>query len=748
MSLRQHGPRLAVSLLPLLLAVLHALGLLSMPVLDRLDDLIYDARLRATLPATREERVVIVDIDEQSLAALGRWPWPRHELARLVDHLFDDQGIVLLGMDAVFAEPDDSSGLRQMQTLARGALADQPGFVEQVERLRPLLDRDAQLARALQGRPVVLGYYFTSDRNGQTHGQLPEPVMRAEALQGRAISATLWDGYGANLPLFAEAAPRAGFFNAIVSADGVVRALPLLAEYNGHYYESLALAMFRVLLGDAQVEPGFPQDTLLGPRYRALESLRLRQGQQTLAIPVDERLAALVPYRGPGGPTGGSFRYVSAADLLNGRLAPGELRGKIVLLGTTAPGLQDLRVTPVGEAYPGVETHANLLASLLDGHLINRPDYALGYEMVVLVLSGLVIALALPLLSAVQAVALSLGLVLLVVGLNTWLYLRHDLVLPLASALVMMGFTFALNMSYGYLVESRSKRQLAQLFGTYVPPALVTEMLKDPGRYSMAAAERELTVMFCDMRGFTALSERMQPTDLQTLLNNVFSRLTRLIRQQRGTIDKYMGDCVMAFWGAPVESRRHAAQAVEAALLMVEAMEPINRERLAAGQPGIGLGIGLNTGVMSVGDMGSDVRRSYTVIGDAVNLGSRLEALSRVYGVDIVASATTSQQAPEVVWQWLDRVRVKGKAQAVDIFTPLCRHSALTTELDQEHQRWQNVRRAWLARDWSACEHDLRALQAQNAKKVLYRLYLERLAFVQQHPPPPDWDGTTVYDRK
>ncbi len=737
-----------MSLLPLLLAILHAVGLVPMSVMDRLDDLIYDARLRATMPATLEPRVVVVDIDEQSLASIGRWPWPRHEVARLVDTLFDEHGIALLGLDTVFAEADDSSGIRQLQALAAGELADQPGFAEQVRRLQPELDRDAQLARALKDRPVVLGYYFTSDRNGRTTGALPAPVMQQSDLQGRAITATQWDGYGANLPQLAQAAPRAGFFNAIVSADGVVRALPLLAEHNGQYYESLALAVFRVLLGSPQVEPGFPVHGVLGQSYNALESIRLRQGTSVLNIPVDERLAALVPYRGPGGPNGGSFHYVSASDVLSGQVVPGLLKGKIVLLGTTAPGLLDLRVTPVGEAYPGVETHANLIASLLDGRLINRPDYALGYELVVLVLSGLLLAVALPLLTAVQAVALSLAVVSAVVVLNTWLYLGHSLVLPLASSLVMIGFAFALNMSYGYLVESRSKRQLAQLFGTYVPPALVTEMLKDPGRYSMTATERELTVMFCDMRGFTQLSESMQPTDLQALLNTVFSRLTQLIRQQRGTIDKYMGDCVMAFWGAPVESRRHAPQAVEAALNMVEAVNQINRDRRADGLPAIGVGIGLNTGVMSVGDMGSDVRRSYTVIGDAVNLGSRLEALSRVYGVDIVVSAATCQQAPEVVWQWLDRVRVKGKAQAVDIYTPLCRQPALTPELAQEHALWESVRQAWLARDWSACEHGLAALEEKSAEKVLYRLYRQRIALVQKQTLPPDWDGTTVYESK
>lgn len=674
--LKQHGARVAVTLMPLLLAVLHVVGIVPLGVLQRLDHLIYDARLRATLPGTLEPRIVIVDIDEQSLAEIGRWPWPRDRVAQLVDALFDDQGIALLGFDTVFAEPDPSAALAQLQSLAQGALAGQSGFAAAVQALAPALDHDARLARALQGRPVVLGYHFTSEPGGRRSGALPAPVMAPEAGPGRRPLATSWNGYGANIAPLAAAAPQAGFFNAIAAPDGVVRALPLLAEHQGRYYESLALAMYRRLLGLPQLVPGYPPERWRPAGYAALDHLRLVQGNSALAIPVGERLTALVPFRGPGGPAGGSFRYVSAADLLGGRLAPGALQGKIVLLGTTAPGLLDQRATPVGAVYPGVEVHANLLAGLLDGALPREPDAAAGYELVLLLASGLLLALALPLLSAAHAVALALAVLGAVLGLNCWLYLSHGLVLPLASALLMIGLAFALNMSCGYLVESRAKRALARLFGSYVPPALVAEMVQDPGRYSMAASTRELTVLFCDMRGFTQLAETMEPTQLQALLNTVFSRLTEVIHRHRGTIDKYMGDCVMAFWGAPVAMPDHAALAVAAALDMATAIQTLNRERASQGLPAIGVGIGLNTGPMCVGDMGSDVRRSYTVIGDAVNLAARLEGLCRVYGVDVIASEATREQAPGFVWQALDRVRVKGRASSVSVFTPRARQGA------------------------------------------------------------------------
>lgn len=747
-ALSRHGLRVAVSLLPLLLVILHVLGIAPWGVLQRLDNIFYDARLRWTLPSTPDERVVIVDVDEKSLAEVGRWPWSRDRLAQLVDTLFERHRIALLGFDTVFAEADGSSGLPELERLSREELRGQAAFALALQRLRSRLDLDRRFADALRGRPVVMGYYFSNDVGARSAGQLPAPVLRDQALGGRVLRTAEWEGYGANIAPLAEAAPVAGFFNAVPGADGVVRSLPLLAKYQGAYYESLALAMFRQWVGGAVVAPRFPASPGVGRDYLGLESVDLHKGDRVRRIPVDERAAALVPFRGPGGPHAGTFRYVSAADVLAGRVSPGSLAGRIVLVGTTAAGLLDLRATPVGEAYPGVETHANLLIGLMDGRLPRQPDYAAGYELVVLLASGLVLAFGLPLLTAGRAVLLSSAVVVAVIGLNTWLYLGHGLVLPVAGTLVMAALVFALNMSYGYFVESRAKRELAQLFGTYVPPELVDEMVRDPDSYNMDATTRELTVMFCDMRGFTAIAETMSPTELQALLNTVFSRLTGIIRSHRGTIDKYMGDCVMAFWGAPVEASDHAVQAVRAALDMVREIERINTERQQAGLPAIGIGIGLNTGDMCVGDMGSDVRRSYTVVGDAVNLGSRLEGLSRRYGVDIVASEATRCRVPDLLWQQLDLVRVKGKAQAVAVYMPLDVGTGMSEALTDELVLWQLALDAWRRQDWDECEVCLVQLRQGNAKKVLYRLYAERVGSMRLTPPPADWDGAVAFDSK
>jgi adenylate cyclase len=746
--LSRHWPRIAVTLIPLVFALLHAGGVLRVGVLQRLDDIIYDARLRATMPHTLDERIVIVDIDEKSLAEVGRWPWGRNRLAELVEELQDRQKTALLGFDVVFAEADESSGLKRLKQLAQAELKDQPGFSEKLNQLQASLDYDAVFAKAIEKRPVVMGYYFTSDRDGRVNGVLPAPVMDGAALAGRPIKFTSWNGYGANIELLAKAAPLGGFFNSITEGDGVVRSIPLLAEYKGQYYESLALAMFRMLVGLPRVEPGFPPEKFLTRNYQGLESILLKQGGKVLAIPVDDRVATLVPFRGNGGANGGSFRYISAADVLAKRLAPGSLKDKIVLVGTTAPGLLDLRVTPVGETYPGVETHANVISGFLDGKVFVKPDYAVGFEIVILLLSGLTLAFALPLLSASRAVLVSLAVTAAIAGLNFWLYAGYGLVLPLASALVMALTAFALNMSYGYFVESRSKRELANLFGTYVPPELVDEMVKDPDSYSMTATTKELTVMFCDMRGFTKMSETMEPTQLQALLNSVFSRLTDLIRGNRGTIDKYMGDCVMAFWGAPVDTPDHAALAVKTALEMSNAVRKINEEHKAKGLPEIGIGIGLNTGTMCVGDMGSDIRRSYTVIGDAVNLGSRLEGLSKTYGVEIVVSESARKLAGDFAWQELDKVRVKGKDQAVAIFWPLAPADRIDKDSSAELKTWGMALKAYRAQDWDQCDVQLLNLQRANGKKFLYRLYAERVASMRLLPFDPEWDGATNFETK
>ncbi|RZL68397.1 MAG: adenylate/guanylate cyclase domain-containing protein [Variovorax sp.] len=737
---------MAITLVPVLLALVHATDLYRFSFIDRLDHFIYDVRLRSTLPRTLDPRIVIVDIDEASLQQLGQWPWGRDKLALLTTEIMVRQQAAVLGFDVIFAEPDGSSTLATLERLVAGPLRDVPGLANEIRRMAPDLDHDAAFARALEGQRVALGYYFTQ-RGAK--GLLSAPVLPADAFPALHSYTSKWSGFGGNIAPLASVAASGGFLNMLVasSKDGLVRTAPLLALYDGSgakpgYYESLGMAVFR-LAHDAP-----PLGASLTSR-EALDALVLPIGSAApLRIPVDQGGSLLVPFRGPGGAGGGSFRYVSAADVLSAKLAPAELRGNIVLLGATAPGLGDLRATPIGSAFPGVEIHANVVSGLLDRRLFEQPAYAAGYDALLIVLAGLALAYGLSVLSMLRATLLGATVALTLVGLNSWAYLQGALVLPLAAALVMTAMAIGLNVGWGYFVEARVRRGLTQLFGTYVPPQLVEEMLDSPRRYSMRAESKELTVMFCDMRGFTQMSEQMAPTELQAFLNSVFSRLTAIISAHRGTVDKYMGDCVMAFWGAPVDSPDHARLAVAAALEMAAAVHTINDAHRAGGRPEISVGIGLNTGVMSVGDMGSALRRSYTVVGDAVNLASRLEGLSGYYGVEVIASDTTRQATPDFAWQELDRVRVRGKAQAVAVFEPLGLMSELSPQQLALLDIWKQVLDVYREQDWAAGRRLLAPLLVPGAKKVLYQLYAERLASMALRPKDLNWDGATRFETK
>ena len=736
----------------LLVAMAHAAGFWPLRFVTQLDLAIADARLRALMPRTLDARIVIVDIDEKSLAEVGRWPWGREQMARLTDELFARQKATVVGFDMLFAEPDTDSGLAMLERLA----SEVPALAARLPAWRSELDHDARFARALAERNVVLGFYLTSDRDGRKTGTLPEPVFGATLLQGHPDVFTRWDGYAANLDVLARAAPRAGFFNFAPDADGLVRSLPLLAELAGQPYEALALALFRDYAGAPRVAPGFSAQHWLARDTSALTSVVLEQGAQRQSIPVDAKGRVRVPFRGASGPRGGSFEYISASDVLKGRVAPAHLAGKLVLVGSTAPGVYDQRSTPVAEIFPGVEVHANLLSGLLDGRLPVQPDCASGYELLLLLATTAVLAWGLPRLRAVRAAQLTGLLVLALVALNLWSYWARGLVLPLASVLLLTSAIYVGSTVWGYVVEGRSRRSLARLFGTYVPPELVAEMARDPARYDMRAENRELTVMFCDMRNFTQVSERLPPEDVRGLVNRFFSRMTAAIRAHRGTLDKYIGDAIMAFWGAPLADPEHALHAVHAALSMAQRLNALNDDLCSRGLPQIGVGIGLNTGLVCVGDMGSDMRRSYTVMGDAVNLASRIEALTRHYGVDVLAGAATvaatgDASAAGFRWVEVDRVRVKGKERCVTLFTPVDDAAMQALTIDEEMRLWQLVLATYRLQHWDDAEARLRALQTQFTSSPLLGLYQHfagRIDHYRSARPPADWDGAHTFDSK
>jgi adenylate cyclase len=561
-------------------------------------------------------------------------------------------------------------------------------------------------------------------------------VLPAGSL-GQGVRLTEWTGYSANIDRLAQAAPAAGFLEPHADPDGLVRAVPLLATYEGRHHETLALAMYRMLLGSAAVEPGFPE-LRFPARFHGLEHLILRQGATPVRVPVSGGVTARLPFRAPGGAQGGAFRYVSAGDLLAGRVPAGSLEGKLVLVGATAAGLDARYATPVDAHYPAIELHASLLSGLLDGRLPVRPDYASGYGLLVLVGAGLLLALALPLLSTGQATLLFAAVLAGIVALNVWLAVMAGLLLPLAPALLMATSGFALSMGYEQAVQWRRRRELARLLGADAPTELMQRMLDDDLPAPMQAERRELTLMFCDVRGFTRLSEVLEPAAVQTLLQGALRELTDVIHRHGGTVDKYIGDCVMAFWGAPIDTADHARRAVAAAEGLSLAVRAINARHQRAGLPDIEVGIGLNTGAVCVGDLGPPQRRAYTVVGEAVNLAARLERLSVRYGVTLLAGEATQRALPELLWQELDRITGRGAAPAMPVYTLRTPEPGREQALTDELRTWSAFLKAYRAQDAASCERLLARLASQSAQPApLQALYAQRVATMTGRPRSP-----------
>lgn len=742
--LKKHLVQILLGLAVGLVFLGHAGRFYQIPLVSVLDAFIYDTRLRLTMPGGVDSRIVILDIDEKSLAEDGRWPWNRDKMATLVDRLFDQYGIAILGFDVVFAEPDESSGLKSLEAMARRELKDDASFQGALKGLRTSLDYDRRFADALKDRPVVLGYYFTNLSTARESGALPDPALPSGTFKGRNLALTSWNGFGANLPQFQAAAASSGHFVPLVDFDGISRRVPMLVEYKGAYYESLSLAMVRLLLGSPPIVPGYADDGGMSNRhYAGLEWLDLQTPKGTVRVPVDESAATLIPYRGREG----SFPYLPIADALHGRLPVDALKGKIVIIGTTTPGLMDLRATPVATTYPGVEIHANLVAGMLDGSIKLKPAYVLGAEVLMVGICGLALALLLPLLNPLRATMLAASFFVLASLLNVFLW-QSGLLLPLASTLLMILALYALSMSWGYFVESRSKRQFTELFGQYVPPELVDEMARDPERYSMEGRNEELTVLFSDIRSFTTISEGLDPKELTQLMNEYLGAMTAVVRRNRGTLDKYIGDAIMAFWGAPVADVEHARHAVLTALDMQRELRRLDEPFKARGWPELHIGVGVNTGMMTVGDMGSPVRKAYTVMGDAVNLGSRLEGITKQYGVGILVGETTRDKVKDVVFRELDRVRVKGKDEPVAIFEPLGLSGEVSKERLDSLKLWQQVLRLYRAQDWDQADVQLYNLLRQEPGCKLYELYAQRVAHLRQRPPGEGWDGVTTFETK
>jgi adenylate cyclase len=681
--------------------------------------------------------VTIVDIDEKSLAdpRLGQWPWPRTRIADIVTNL-TRLGAVVIAFDAVFSEPD-----RLNPDIAADTFSSLDE--EMRARLRQLPSNDSILAEAVRNSRVVLGESGGPNVRADLNEKLPVTGL---AMLGEEPQPFMFKFVGLlrNVPVLEEAAAGRGLFTIRPERDGIVRRVPMIMVAQGVTMPSLTFEMLRVASGSGTI--------LIKADKAGIQSL----GLKGFAVPTDRNGQLWIHYahRDPS-------IYVSAIDVLEGRVAPDKIAGKLILIGTSSIGLNDIKTTPVTPAMPGVEVHAQVLESALTGDVVSQPNYGIGIEFFAALIMGLLVIAFAPKFGPVTLVVVGGMFASILVGISWYFYAQHRLLVDFTYPLMSTTAIYLTLIFASFVREQQQRRQIRSQFVQYMSPALVEQLAQSPERLVLGGEEREMTIMFSDMRGFTAISEtyKSDPQGLTALMNRFLTPLSNAILARKGTIDKYMGDAIMAFWNAPLDDKQHQLNACDAALDMLERVDNLNREREQEAQAGghvympLNFGVGLNTGLCVVGNMGSDVRFDYSVFGDSVNLASRLEGQSKEYGFPIIVGSKTALAVKEkFAILELDFIMVKGKKEPEVVYAIAGREDVAQSG---RFQRLRNLTIEMLAcyrsRDWdgalAAIERGRKTDEAQTLQ-YLYRLYEARIRNFQKEPPPDDWDGAFALQTK
>jgi adenylate cyclase len=696
------------------------------PLLTRLDLKIYDLWLPLRAAAAPSPVPAVIDLDEASLAAHGQWPWPRYLVVDLLEALAE-YGVAAIGLDILLAEADRSSPERMRADLLR----DRGQALAWVGLPPELQDYDRLLAETLPRVPVALGAYarFEGGPGAAFRPDSPTALTIIERDLPGARPSNLPPAAAAvlPLPLFRAQAPL-GFLNAAPDSDGVVREVPLVIKLGAEFQPALSLRALMLALGTRRL-------TLVSGLY-GLEAIQV--GEYT--APVSPRGTLRLPFLGPRR----TYPYFSAAEVLRRAVPPEALQGRVVFVGSSAAGLMDLKATPYDNVYPGVELHAAALDALLTGNAIQIPPWAPAGPAVGLVFvalaSALVFSLARP---WVYPPAVALLVTAAIVG-SRQLFAAGLFLSPL-YALLAVAAESAVFLLWRFRREEKQKRALYAAFSRYVSPEIVKRIAKRRGDL-WSGEERELSILFTDIRGFTSISEKLSPWQTVNLLNRYFTPMTALVWANGGTLDKFIGDALMAFWNAPLNVPNHSARAVTAALAMRTRLADLNEELRADFGVSIRIGAGIHSGPVYVGNMGSQELINYTIIGDNVNLASRLEGLCSQYGVGLVVSEETRAGCGESwEFQYLDTLRVKGKTRPVRVYIPLERAEAAArrAELDA----WQEVRGLYLAGDFARAAEALAELQAGRPEVKLYAVYADRARRLRDEPPD-NWDGVWTLTSK
>ncbi|MEC9462809.1 MAG: adenylate/guanylate cyclase domain-containing protein [Pseudomonadota bacterium] len=692
------------------------------PQAFRLTALVFDTYQTLKPREATDPPVAVIDIDEASIGKLGQWPWSRSTVAEIVERA-SGLGAAAIGFDIVFSEPDRTAPGRLVEEMRRQGIAIEVGS--------GLPDPDAQLAEAVASNAVALGIALTNESSSPA----PEPKA-GFSFVGPDPRARLvpYSGALSNLPDLTKRATALGYFSFPPTADNIIRTFPLIAKSGDRLYPALSIETLRI----AQQAGSFVLRSAGTAEGSAMTDLRVG----ALDIPLSADGEIWIYYSGlPNMP------IISAADFFEPAKAArlmAQIQGRILLVGTSAVGLRDIVATPVDRAMAGVKVHAEIIDQIASGVFLQRPDWILGAERAAAVVAGLVLLAVLATATPALSVAVALLLAALITG-GSWLAFSRaltliDPLLPLTSLAAVLLTALPLLL----MLTHREKRFVRESFGRYLSPTLVERLSENPEGLTLGGEDRELTVLFSDIRGFTTLSERLSPTELTGLLNNFLTPMTDVLLKREATIDKYIGDAIMAFWNAPLDIADHPQKACLAALDMVSGLERLNRES------GLNLkiGIGLNTGMACVGNLGSDQRFSYSCLGDSVNLASRVEGMTKLYEVSVLVTEDVRARTGGLVFAEVDRVRVVGRKAPVTLHALIGEEREIAADADLVSAHAMFIS-AWQEGDFASARLHLQDLlkRSPNPLSGTHALYRDRLAELPE-TAPADWDGVFTASSK
>ncbi|MDX2369874.1 MAG: adenylate/guanylate cyclase domain-containing protein [Colwellia sp.] len=716
---------------------IHFINIASVQqLLQRVEGILYDIRLLATLPKTPrqfDEQVVIIDIDEKSMREQGRYPWSRSKVSELVKNLMD-AGVVVIGFDVFFSEAERNPVEQIIEKNQQLPLV----LSQQILDLASSVDADKTFASTLKEAEVVLGFLF--DNSAHSTGLLPESIIDWKIAAGQKSEIGVYSSALANIDIIQSSASGAGFINSVPESDGFIRKASLVLSYQDKLYPSLALEVARVYTLADRIEA-------VSKSSKGISWLQgLTFGKQL--IPTNEKGQVLIPFKGKKY----SFPYISATDVLNHRVAPELLDGAVAFIGTSAVGLADLRTTSVGVQYPGVEVHANVFESLIHPEILPvEPDTTLAIIFTLLIFTGLILSFSMTKQGPVVILVITVLSLTLHMGLNWYLWSAMKISLPLFQILLLILLLSLYYGGSGFISENNKRKQIKSMFNQYVPPAYIDKLLRSGKGLDLKSERRIMSVLFADIRNFTTLSEQFTAEELSDFMQQYLTEVTGIIFNNHGTIDKYVGDMVMAFWNAPLDDEKHAYNAVMTALSMIRATEKLTLIFQEKNWPAVTIGVGISSGEMNVGDMGSSYRKAYTVLGDAVNLGSRIESLTKYYGVDILINEQTYQQVTTegVVCRKIDRIKVKGKHEAVNVYQPLGLEHEVDEKIKDYLQLHHQAMTSYLAGDWQQAQDMFDQLKYSGLLSTkVYDIYLTRLQALEGTLVNEHWDGVFSHSEK